>query len=95
PRELLAGIPGIELVEPNGWEICCGSAGLYNLLQVEAAEELGRQKAERLIATGAEAIAAANPGCTLQIAAHLEALGHPLPIFHPVELLSRSIKPAL
>lgn len=95
PRELLAGIPELELLEPAGWEICCGSAGLYNLLQVEAAEELGRQKAERLIATGADAIAAANPGCTLQIAAHLEALGHPLPIFHPVELLSRSIRPAL
>jgi len=95
PRELLAGIPGLDLVEPNGWEICCGSAGLYNLLQVEAAEELGRQKAEKLIATGAEAIAAANPGCTLQIAAHLEALGRPLPIFHPVELLSRSIRAGL
>ena len=91
PRQLLASIPGLELAEPKGWEICCGSAGLYNLLQVEAAEELGRQKAENLVATGAEAIAAANPGCTLQIAAHLEALGRPLPIYHPVELLSLSI----
>lgn len=94
PRELLAGIPGLQLLEPKGWEVCCGSAGLYNLLQVEAAEELGRQKAEKLVATGAEAIAAANPGCTLQIAAHLEALGRPLPLVHPVELLSRSIKGA-
>jgi glycolate oxidase iron-sulfur subunit len=91
PRELLAGIPGLELLEPTGWEICCGSAGLYNLLQVEAAEDLGRRKAENLIATGAEAIAAANPGCTLQIASHLEALGRPLPVYHPIELLSRSI----
>jgi len=91
PRELLSGIPQLELLEPKGWETCCGSAGLYNLLQVEAAEALGRQKAENLIATGAEAIAAGNPGCMLQIAAHLKTLGHPMPIYHPVQLLHRSL----
>jgi glycolate oxidase iron-sulfur subunit len=92
PRELLRGIPELELLEPKGWEICCGSGGVYNLLQVEAAEELGRQKAEALLATGAEMVAAGNPGCILQIAAHLEALGRPLPVVHPVELVHRSIK---
>ena len=68
PRELLRGIPGLELLEPAEWELCCGSAGIYNLLQPEAAGKLGARKAENLRATGAEAIAAANPGCALQIA---------------------------
>jgi len=92
PRELLSAIPRLELVEPKGWESCCGSGGIYNLVQVEAAEELGRRKAENLIATGADAIAAGNPGCILQIAAHLAALGHPMPIYHPIELIHRSMK---
>jgi glycolate oxidase iron-sulfur subunit len=91
PRELLRQIPGIELVEPEHWEICCGSAGIYNLTHPDAAAELGRQKAQWLLDTGAEAIAAANPGCTLQIQAHLRELGHPLPVYHPLELLHRSI----
>jgi glycolate oxidase iron-sulfur subunit len=92
PRAMLRSIPGIELVEPAEWEICCGSAGIYNLLQPQAGDDLGRRKAEHLIATGAQAIAAANPGCILQIRAHLERLGHPLPIYHPVELLDASIR---
>jgi glycolate oxidase iron-sulfur subunit len=91
PRDLLRAIPGVELVEPDGWEICCGSAGIYNLVKPEPAAELGRRKAEALIATGAEAIAAANPGCTLQITSHLERLGHPLPVYHPMELVHMSM----
>ena len=91
PRELLRGIPGLELVEPADPEICCGSAGIYNLLQPEAAGDLGRRKAERLLATGAEAVAAANPGCTLQITAHTAAQGNELPVYHPVQLLDASI----
>ena len=91
PRALLEGIPGLEVLEPAGWEICCGSAGIYNLTQPDAAAELGRAKAERLLATGAEAIASANPGCTLQIRAHLRELGRPLPVYHPMELLHMSI----
>jgi glycolate oxidase iron-sulfur subunit len=94
PRELLRTIPGLELVEPAEWEICCGSAGIYNLLQPDAGRALGRRKAENLLATGAEAIAAGNPGCTLQIAAHLREQGRPLPIYHPVQLLDRSIRAA-
>jgi glycolate oxidase iron-sulfur subunit len=92
PRELLRGIPGLELVEPAEWEICCGSAGIYNLTRPEAADELGGRKAANLLATGADAIAAANPGCTLQIAAHLERRGRPLPLLHPMELLARSLR---
>jgi glycolate oxidase iron-sulfur subunit len=91
PRAVLATIPGLELAEPAEWEVCCGSAGIYNLLEPQAAAELGRRKAENLLATGAQAVAAANPGCTLQITAALEALGRPLPVQHPVELLDASI----
>ncbi len=92
PRALLRAIPGIELVEPAEWELCCGSAGIYNLTRPEAAAQLGARKADNLLATGAEAIAAANPGCTLQIAAHLKRRGRPLPILHPMEILDRSIR---
>jgi glycolate oxidase iron-sulfur subunit len=94
PRALLGQIPELEVVEPAEWEICCGSAGVYNLLQPEAAAELGRRKATNLLGTNAQAIAAGNPGCTLQIAAHLRALGRPLPIWHPVQLLDASIRGA-
>jgi glycolate oxidase iron-sulfur subunit len=93
PRALLAGIPELELVEvPREREICCGSAGIYNLVQPEAAAELGRRKAEALLETGAEAIAAANPGCTAQLDLHLREMGQPLPLYHPAELLWRSLQ---
>jgi glycolate oxidase iron-sulfur subunit len=91
PRELLRGIPGLELLEPDEWQICCGSAGIYNLVKPEPAAELGERKARNLLDTGAEAIAAGNPGCALQITAHTERLGRPLPVLHPMELLARSI----
>jgi glycolate oxidase iron-sulfur subunit len=89
PRALLRGIPELELVEPAEWELCCGSAGIYNLVQPEAAAKLGRRKAANLDATGAEAIAAANPGCAIQIAAHSE---REIPIYHPMTLLDHSIR---
>ncbi|MDQ3751553.1 MAG: heterodisulfide reductase-related iron-sulfur binding cluster [Actinomycetota bacterium] len=91
PRSLLSAIPVLELVEPAEWELCCGSAGIYNLLQTEAAEQLGVRKAANLSATNAEAIAAGNPGCTLQIARYLEQAGREVPIYHPIELLHASI----
>jgi glycolate oxidase iron-sulfur subunit len=91
PRALLRGIPELELVEPAEWEICCGSAGVYNLLKPEPAAELGERKARNLLDTGADAIAAANPGCALQIAAHSERLGRRLEVLHPMELLARSL----
>jgi glycolate oxidase iron-sulfur subunit len=92
PRSLLRGIPGVEVVEPPEWEICCGSAGIYNLVQPDAAAELGRRKARNLLGSGAEAVVAANPGCAIQIAAHTERLGRRLPVLHPMELLQRSIE---
>ena len=92
PRQLLRAIPGLELVEPDEWELCCGSAGIYNLTRPEAARELGVRKADNLLATGAAAIAAANPGCTLQIAAHLERKGEPRLLVHPMQLLAQSLE---
>lgn len=94
PRRLLGAIPELDLVEPADWELCCGSAGIYNVLQPQAGRALGQRKAENLLATGAEAVASGNPGCTLQIAAHLGGKGRPLPIYHPMELLDRSIRGA-
>ena len=91
PRELLRGIPGLELIEPAEWELCCGSAGVYNLLQPEPAAELGERKARNLLDTDAQIVAAANPGCALQITTHSGRLGRPLPVMHPMELLWRSI----
>jgi glycolate oxidase iron-sulfur subunit len=91
PRKVLADIPELELIEPAEWEICCGSAGIYNLMQPEAGRALGRRKAQNLLKTDAEAIASGNPGCTLQIAAYLGEEGRPLPIHHPIELVDRSI----
>ena len=91
PRALLKGIPGLELVEPAEWEICCGSAGIYNLLQPEAATELGERKADNLLATGAQAIAAGNPGCTLQIGSRLRDRNQELPVYHPIQLLNASL----
>jgi glycolate oxidase iron-sulfur subunit len=92
PRKLLHDIPELEVLEPAEWEICCGSAGIYNLVNPEPAAELGRRKVANLLATGAEAIAAANPGCALQIAAHARQAGRDLPVHHPIELVHRSIR---
>jgi glycolate oxidase iron-sulfur subunit len=95
PRALLRGIPELDLLEVTcDPQICCGSAGIYNLVEPEAAAELGARKARTLLDTGAEAIAAGNPGCAAQLDLHLREAGRPLPIYHPVELLWRSIDAA-
>ncbi len=92
PRQLLRQIPGVQLREPIDAALCCGSAGVYNMLQPEVAGELGKQKVENLLNTGAELIASANPGCTIQISKHLELQEKAIPIMHPVELLDLSIR---
>jgi glycolate oxidase iron-sulfur subunit len=93
PRALLRAIPELELLEVSDErDVCCGSAGIYNLVQPEAAAELGVRKARHLLDTGAQAIAAGNPGCTAQLDLHLRELGQPLPIMHPIELLWQSLK---
>ena len=80
PRELLAGIPGVELVEIERPGMCCGSAGVYNLTQPAAAKELGLRKARSIIEAQPDVIATANPGCALQLAASLR---QPRPRRHP------------
>ena len=92
PRQLLKQIPGVELKEPLDAALCCGSAGIYNMLQPEVAEELGDQKVTNLLNTKAVLIASANPGCTLQIAKHLQEQGSDVPVMHPIELLDRAIR---
>ncbi len=92
PRQLLRQIPGVKLREPIDAALCCGSAGVYNMLQPEVAGELGQQKVQNLLDTGADLIASANPGCTLQISKHLQLQGKEIPIVHPIELLDYSIQ---
>ena len=82
PRRLLQAA-GLEVLEPRGWERCCGSAGTYNLFQPEIAEALGKRKAENLKATGADLVATGNIGCLTQIQAYLD-----LPVLHTAELLA-------
>jgi glycolate oxidase iron-sulfur subunit len=95
PRRLLSQVPGLRLVEPAEWELCCGSAGTYNLEQPGNADALGRRKAENLLATGAELIATGNIGCLTQIDAHLRRLGRQVPIVHTVEVLARAYERSL
>jgi glycolate oxidase iron-sulfur subunit len=89
---LLERIPGLRVVEPAEQDICCGSAGIYNVTQPEAARDLGDRKASHVLATRADAYASANPGCLVQVAQALRRAGRLLPAFHPVELLDASIR---
>ncbi len=88
----LRRVPGLRMVEPAEQDICCGSAGIYNVTQPEAARELGDRKARHVIATGASAYASANPGCLVQVASGLRRAGHPLPALHPIEIVDASIR---
>jgi glycolate oxidase iron-sulfur subunit len=92
PRTMLDSIPSLERLEPAEQDLCCGSAGTYNVLQPRAAQELGRRKAAHVLATGADAFASGNPGCLVQVGAALRRQGRPLPAFHPVELVDASIR---
>lgn len=91
PRALLRQIPGLEVLDIANADRCCGAAGLYNVTQPETADELQRQKVEAILATGATAVASANPGCSMQIAAGLRAAGHlDVEVVHPIQLLDRA-----
>ena len=92
PRELLGAIPGLELREIAEPELCCGSAGIYNILNPEPARELGDRKAANIVATGASLLVTANPGCLMQVAAAIERSGHPMAMAHTVEVLDASIR---
>jgi glycolate oxidase iron-sulfur subunit len=84
PRHLLAAIPNLTLLEISEGDICCGSAGTYNLEQPDIARQLGRRKAQHIANSGAEAVATGNIGCMTQIRSHL---ARPLPVYHTMELL--------
>jgi glycolate oxidase iron-sulfur subunit len=93
PRRLLSTIPGLDVVEVEEASLCCGSAGVYNLLNPEPASQLGDRKVEKLLATSAEAVISANPGCLLQLMSGLRRRGlQTMPTFHMVELLDASIR---
>jgi glycolate oxidase iron-sulfur subunit len=92
PRAALRAIPGLELVELDDGGACCGSAGVYNLMEPGAAAEIGARKAEAIAAAGAPVLASANPGCTLHLGPILLARGLAVRAVHPVELVDRSIR---
>lgn len=93
PRALLAQIPELVVEEIAEASLCCGSAGVYNLLHPEPANELGDRKVQHLLATGADAVISANPGCLLQLMNGLRRRGAAeMPAFHMVELLDASIR---
>ncbi|MCI0547526.1 MAG: 4Fe-4S dicluster domain-containing protein [Candidatus Rokubacteria bacterium] len=90
PRQLLAQIPGLTLVELPEADWCCGSAGTYNLTQPEMATRLQQRKVANIQATGARTVVTANPGCIIQIAQGLEAAGAPVEVKHIVEVLDEA-----
>jgi glycolate oxidase iron-sulfur subunit len=94
PRDLLKRIPGLKLVELPDSDLCCGSAGVYNLFEPRIADELGRWKAERIRETGARIVVAGNPGCLMQIARHCRTAGLEVEVTHPVSLLARALEEA-
>ena len=87
PRALLQAIPGLRLVEMRESTLCCGSAGIYNVTQPEKSGELLQRKLDHALASGAQTIATANPGCLLQLQAGLQARGSPVRVRHIVDLL--------
>ncbi len=93
PRRLLGAVEGLTLREVPDGEICCGSAGLYNLEQPAIASTLGAAKAAAIVSTGAHAVVTGNIGCQTQIASYLERSGHDLPVIHTMELLARGLRP--
>jgi glycolate oxidase iron-sulfur subunit len=95
PRALLRAIPGLELVEIEDAGTCCGSAGIYNLVQPRTARELGERKARAILAVDPDVVATANPGCAVQLQAALRRLGRAdLRIVHPVELVAEAVTPS-
>jgi glycolate oxidase iron-sulfur subunit len=92
PRALLSRIRGLELVEMAGADVCCGSAGYYNLVQPEYADRLLEPKIDAILATRPDAVVTGNPGCMLQLAAGLRTRGRAdVPVLHIVEILDRAL----
>ena len=94
PRQLLRGIPELQLREIAEPEICCGSAGIWNVLNPEPARELGDRKAAAVTAAGADVLVTANPGCLMQIASAMRRSGGEVDLAHTAEILDASIRGA-
>lgn len=94
PRRLLAAIPNVTVRELYEGDLCCGSAGTYNLEQPEIAHQLGQRKANNIVASGAQMVVMGNIGCMTQIRTHLAHLKHPLPVLHTIELLAQAYSAA-
>jgi glycolate oxidase iron-sulfur subunit len=92
PRQALNTIPQLELLEVPDSPICCGSAGIYNLIAPVPAEQLGDRKVQSCLATEADLVASGNPGCMLQLEAGLRRAGRPLAVLHTIELLDAAIR---
>ena len=95
PRKLLAAVPGLELVELKEVEVCCGSAGIYNVAHNEMADQLLKGKMRQVDATGAELILTANPGCLLQLRAGVARSGDQgirRRVMHVIELLDEAYR---
>jgi len=92
PRRLLQSVPGLALVALPESDLCCGSAGTYNLEQPQIARLLGERKAQNILNSGAMAVVAGNIGCIVQLRAHLAALGQPRPVWHTLEVLDRAYR---
>ena len=90
PRALLRTIEDVEVLDVPGGDVCCGAAGLYNVLEPEMSSELRRRKAGAISSTGADVVASANTGCTMQIMAGLGELGSPMRVLHPIQILDRA-----
>ena len=89
PRMMLSDIPGLTVLEVPDGDMCCGSAGIYNLVQPVPAAELGRRKAAAILSLKPDLVAAGNPGCLLQLRSHL---AEPIPLVHPVQLVDAAIR---
>ena len=94
PRKVLASIPGVSVVPFEEAEICCGSAGIFNLVQPEMAAQLGRRKADHIARSSPDVVVTSNPGCILQIRAAAAQAGHTYRVMHIVELLDRALNPS-
>jgi len=92
PRRLLSGIPGLELVEIADAALCCGSAGIFNLIEPRAAADLGDRKVRACLATDPDVIVSGNPGCLLQLRAGLARVGRTIPVLHTIQLLDYSLR---
>jgi glycolate oxidase iron-sulfur subunit len=92
PRELLAMVPGLELIPLAESDICCGAAGSYNLTEPEMADRLAERKLRHILDTGAQAVITGNAGCSLQLQSTLRAAGRDIWVAHPMEILDLSYR---